>query len=986
MGLPVADIAEWTAMNRALTDLWQERGAEPEPGYCRVSTLKPMAGHMHAASSLAALLKIIRSLQTNKVHKVPDFSEPNEFCDMDRSPCRILTITEPWNAAAYPRLAALHSYGSGGNNAHILLEEYRDKESVILTGKTAPVLVCLSARTETQLKRQIENLRNYLAAERDTDLVALSFTLLAGRKSFDYRCAIIAESVTHLISNLECVEYGQLRHPCYCRRKAREDTIDLADHATCIDHAEIALAWVKGAFIENLGLLYEDQRVRRLPGLPGYPFEETHYWFQTPAREENSSPALSDNAGNASSNDVQRRLLSVIQSSLGIETDWATLQTPFLEFGLDSISVPLFVARLQDEFGIKLRQSDIYSYPNPERMAERITSELGQAALSKPGTFENSVRPVSEACRRSSPPDDIAIIGVSLRVAGARNHREFWSNLKNGRCSIGEIPESRRSHGSANLKTRRGGFIAEVDKFDPLFFNIAPREARYMDPRHRLLLEAAYSAIEDSGYCPLRWKGANHGIFVGIEESDYPVTENSTITSVHGGTAPARIGYYLDTKGPLLSLGTACSSSLVAVHYACKSLLAGESQWALAGGCNIASNPGRMLSNLAQMGDMLSPDGICYAFDDRANGMVIGEGVGLVVLKRLADARRDRDGVYGVIKGTGIDYDGRTNGLTAPSGLRQRELYERVSRESGVHPRQITYVVTHGTGTSLGDPVECNALIDAFEPAADEKQFCALTSPKTNIGHSLAASGVVNLITAVLALTHRQIPPSLNYVTGNRDIRFKDSPFYVNTSLRTWDQAERYAAVSSFGHSGTNAHAILANAPESGTAHTGIRMGQPSLFVLSARTEERLGFYARSVADYLDVRDAIDLERFCYTFQTGREASAGASCHSLSRRRNVAPKLSAPTPPARRRMSFPGLAVSRGAQNMLALRIRLEPGTSKNWRSIGLRAPPFPGKNFILQRGCNVCSDFPHIRSAGSHLGWRSLRVAVRQITPRWGR
>ncbi|MBP2857475.1 SDR family NAD(P)-dependent oxidoreductase [Dickeya oryzae] len=744
MGLPVADIAEWTAMNRALSQLCEEQGVAFEAGYCRVSSLKPLLGHMHSASSLGALLKVIRSLQTDKIHKILGFEHANDYCDTQGTPCCFATETQAWPTGEHPRLAAIHSYGSGGNNAHILVEEY---QGVNVAGADFP---SASAR---------------------------------------------------------------------------------------------------------------------------YAFAREYYWFQfSPSQKQpDDEPLVHDKREATHSVAAEQDVLATIGRLLGLNgSDNEIYHQAFTELGLDSVSVSAFVSRLEAAYPVKLRRSDLFSYTTPMALARMIAERMqasGSGAERRHG--EASPQPARRG-NDDNRTDDIAIIGIDINVAGADNPAEFWQLLREGRCSIGPVPDSRRLRDDLQMKTLRGGFMTHIDHFDPLFFKISPREARNMDPHHRLLLQSAWRAIEDAGYDPYGWYGQKHGIFVGMEESDYPLTENSAITSVHTGTAPARIGYFLDTKGPLLAIGTACSSSLVAVHYACQSILNGESELALAGGCNLICQPERMLHALSRMGDMLSPDGTCYAFDYRANGMVVGEGCATVVLKRHADALRDGDDIYAIIKGSGINYDGKTNGLTAPNGARQSELYAQVYRQSGVSPEQIGYVVSHGTGTMLGDPIECNALIDAFHDAgADKKQYCALTSPKTNIGHTQAASGIVNVITAALALKHQEIPPSLNYAQPNEDIDFADSPFYVNTTLKHWEQASRFAAVSAFGHSGTNVHLVLQNAEAKARCQGASGEDDSYLIVLSAKSEPQL----KQIATNLIAGHAPESMRdLAYTLQFGRTA------------------------------------------------------------------------------------------------------------------
>lgn len=735
MGLPVADIAEWTAMNRALTELASEQGITLKPGSCSVSSLKPMTGHMHAASSLAALLKVIRSFQTRKIHKILGYDQPNEFCNMTDAPCRIIKETETWPDSEHPRLAAIHSYGSGGNNAHLLLEEVMESEQM-------PKAV----HTPT-------------------------------------------------------------------------------------------------------------------------PFRLQKYWFkQNITNSKTIDSNSSHNVTLPAINHQENEVIDEIRKLLGLEENQFDANTAFSSLGVDSAAVGIFTSGLNTSFGITIPKSDVYSYPTPEKMAQYILSKRQKNLIKSTDTPERN-QPDTKV-----ETDDIAIIGMYVRVAGAENTQEFWSNLQKGESSLSEIPEKRRSEAFNKLKHSRGGFISEVDHFDPLFFGISPREAEFMDPRHRVLLESSYAAIEDSGYDPKSWKGKRNGIFIGLEESDYPLTERSSITSIHSGSAPARIGYFLDTKGPLLSLSTACSSSLVAIHYACNSILNGESETALAGGCAIISDPAQMIANLARMGDMLSPDSTCYAFDDRANGMVLGEGVGVVILKRLSQAIRDKDPIHGIIKATGINYDGKTNGLTAPSGIRQQELYEDVIRKSGFNADSIGHIVAHGTGTALGDPIECNALINAYEAHTDQKHFCALTSVKTTIGHTLAASGVINLVAATLSIKNKQIPATLNYASANEDIRFENSPFYVNTALRQWEAPNRNAAVSAFGHTGTNAHAVISEYADAIQTENN-RKDTVYLLALSAKNAAQLKEYTARLLRFVTEQNTdLDLANLAYTYQTGREA------------------------------------------------------------------------------------------------------------------
>ena len=331
----------------------------------------------------------------------------------------------------------------------------------------------------------------------------------------------------------------------------------------------------------------------------------------------------------------------------------------------------------------------------------------------------------------------------------------------------------------------------------------------------------------------------------------------------------ARISYLLDLKGPSLPLDTACSSSLVAVHLACQSLIAGDCDMALAGGVSILMTDGRLHSFLDDAG-MLSPTGLCHTFDNAANGFVPGEGVGVVVLKRLDAALADGDDIVGVIKASSINQDGRSNGITAPNGPSQTALELAVYERAGIGPAEIGLVEAHGTGTQLGDPIEVNALTASFRRSTDRRGFCALGSVKTNIGHTLTAAGVAGLIKALLALKHGTIPPSLNFASDNPEIDFAGSPFFVPRQAMPWMGAARYAAVSSFGFSGTNAHVLLGEAPALPPRYrTAVRDGGPTLILLSGRTAEALEARREDLLRWLETHTP-SLADLAYTLSHGR--------------------------------------------------------------------------------------------------------------------
>ncbi|HLM57757.1 MAG TPA: beta-ketoacyl synthase N-terminal-like domain-containing protein [Pyrinomonadaceae bacterium] len=482
---------------------------------------------------------------------------------------------------------------------------------------------------------------------------------------------------------------------------------------------------------------------------------------------------------------------------------------------------------------------------------------------------------------------DIAVVGMAGRFPGARTVEELWRNLRDGVESVSFFSEEELLErgvepallADANY-VRAGAVVEDAELFDASFFGFTPREAEMMDPQHRLFLEHAWQALEAAGYAPEKYAG-RVGVFAGESVNSYLLQNllprRELIESV--GVFQTLIGndrdhlatqtaYKLNLKGPCLNIQTACSTSLVAVHVACQSLLNQECDMALAGGVSVGVPQGQ--GALYQEGGIVSPDGHCRAFDARAGGTVKGSGVGVVVLKRLADALADGDSVEAVIKGSAINNDGSLKvGYTAPSVEGQAGVIEEALAAAAVEPETITYVETHGTGTALGDPVEIAALTQAFGAAGAARGTCAIGSLKTNIGHLDAAAGVAGLIKTVLALRHREIPPSLHFERPNPNIDFERTPFYVNTALAAWESngSPRRAGVSSFGIGGTNAHVVLEEAPAVGPSGAS-RAHQ--LLTLSARTAAALESATADLASYLKERPRAELADVAYTLQLGR--------------------------------------------------------------------------------------------------------------------
>ena len=632
---------------------------------------------------------------------------------------------------------------------------------------------------------------------------------------------------------------------------------------------------------------------------------------------------------------VRDTIIRQLSASLKMDMAKIVADEPFADYGIDSLTGVHVVQVLNSLLKTDLETISLFDYSTVNALTGYIMAQYGDAlcaTLSAGGTPSEPPRhpmdpsiglshpdplPEGEGTRHRSkedhplgqgrdkewralvpgPDDAIAVIGMSARFAKSPNTKELWKNLAAGADLVEEVSRWDLSRYYLDSATgeycRHGSFLDDIDRFDPIFFNISGLEANYMDPQQRLFLEECWKALEDAGYAGgesavqrptmattigerrcgvyVGWCGVDYGFLLG----DNPPPQAHWGTT--GSVIPARIAYFLDLHGPAVAVDTACSSSLVAVHLACRGLLAGEMDMARAGGVSIETTPASFPT--PNKGGMLSHTGRCYTFDERADGFVLGEGVGVVVLKRLADAVAARDNIYGVIRGSALNQDGKTNGLTAPSARSQERLAREVYDTFNIHPARIGMVEAHGTGTKLGDPIEFEALTRAFRRDTERTQYCAIGSIKTNLGHTIAAAGVAGLIKVLLSLRHKKIPASLHFRQGNPNLRLEDSPFYINTSLHDWEAESaaegrpypRLAVLSSFGFSGTNAHMAIEEAPAIDRAH-GDRPGY--LIVLSARSFDQLRRQVEQLVVHL--KDGADREwedcgNISYTLLLGRK-------------------------------------------------------------------------------------------------------------------
>ncbi len=581
--------------------------------------------------------------------------------------------------------------------------------------------------------------------------------------------------------------------------------------------------------------------------------------------------------------ELERRLAQIWREVLKVEK--VGLHDNFFDLGGHSLLLVQVHARLREELRLEVSAIDLFKYPTIGSLAKHA-QDSGTSAADQEWLVQARAR--AEVRRgKKEVESDIAIIGMAGRFPGAANVSEFWLNLRHGVESMREFSEDEMLAAGVSEEllqqdryVRRGTELKDLEYFDAEFFGLTPREAEAMDPQQRMFLECAWEALEDTGYDSGSYP-LPIGMFAGAATNTYMfqlISNRELFRSIGGFQTKllndkdfltTRVSYKLGLKGPSLTVQTACSTSLVAVHLACQSLLNGECSMALAGGVAIIL-PQRT-GYLPQDGGLTSPDGHCRPFDARAAGIVGGSGAGLLVLKRLSDALADGDSIRAVIKGTAINNDGSLKvGYTAPSIEGQAAAIAEAQAVAGVHPESISYIETHGTATTLGDPIEIAALTQAFRAQTNARQFCAIGSVKSNIGHLDTAAGVAGLIKTVLALEHGELPPSLNYEQPNPEIDFAQSPFYVNAQLREWPRREgelRRAGVSSFGMGGTNAHLVLEEAPA-------VVREKPAddwqVLLLSARSADSLAAAKQKLATHLTDHPEQELADVAYTLQVGR--------------------------------------------------------------------------------------------------------------------
>ncbi|MFD7659840.1 beta-ketoacyl synthase N-terminal-like domain-containing protein, partial [Actinosynnema sp. NPDC059797] len=538
--------------------------------------------------------------------------------------------------------------------------------------------------------------------------------------------------------------------------------------------------------------------------------------------------------GTPSEAELRAWLARHVADLVDLPEDEVDVDQPLAELGLSSRDAVVLAGALGDLVDAPLPATAVYEHPTIARLARHLAGPAVERAGGGPVAG-----------------DGIAVVGVGCRLpGGVAGPEELWAFLREGGDAIAPAPPDRWP-GLPEGTPRFGGFLPDIKGFDAEFFGIAPHEAAHADPQQRLVLEVSWEALHHAGIAPDSLRGTRTGVFVGISGGEHGAAQAADLDRVEPWTATGgalsiaanRLSYLLDLRGPSLAVDTACSSSLVAVHHACRSLRAGESDTAVVAGVNLLLGPAVTVA--FHRAGLLAADGRCKPFDAAADGIARAEGCAVAVLKRLADARRDGDRVLAVIRGSGVNSDGRSNGLMAPNPRAQADLLRRVYAEAGVDPTRVDYVEAHGTGTLLGDPIEAGALREVLGGGPGS---LLLGSAKANFGHTESAAGLVGLVKAVLAIHRGEIPPSPHFRTPNPHIDF--TGLRVVTGPTPWPRrsGRAVAGVSSFGFGGTNAHVVLEEPPAPDPAP---RPGGPAFLVVTGVSEERVRRHAERLAGWL---------------------------------------------------------------------------------------------------------------------------------------
>ncbi|MBE6049022.1 MAG: hypothetical protein E7213_11610 [Clostridium sp.] len=857
--------------------------------FCAIGSVKSNLGHMYDLSGVISVIKSVLCLKNKEILPTINFDRPNSKIDFVNSPVYVNTELKQWNVDSVKRRCGISSFGLSGTNVHVILEEAPEKEKT--ENDSEKYIFTLSAKSKRSLKLLMKKYSEFLDNTTST-LKDICYTASVGRKHHNLRKAFLVSSIDELkmyinqvleLDNInnENIFSGEAKSQnlsSQCNeiiKKVYEETGEREKYLK-----KLCELYVSGADVKWLRV-YKNKKVFRVR-LPFYEFNRKRCWaginkYKSLVQENGKYIKKNirlEGREEEKYSDIEIKLAEIFNRVMGFTV--ININDNFSNLGADSLLLGKAHTLIQESFSKNISITDLFTYPTIEKLADYIQSSNIKI---RKNIVEKKLK------LQEQDDNDIAIIGVAGRFPLADNAYQYWENIKNGVECISDFPRNRIKDvdvlldGNSNVKYLRGGYLEEIDKFDFKFFGISPKEASLMDPAQRIFLQTAWKVIEDAGYKKEDINNTKTGVYLGYANdllNSYgkfinKIEPESSAISLAGNLPsiiPSRISYYLNLKGPSLLIDTACSSSLVAIHLARKSILDGECDMAIAGGIKISLLPIREKDK--DIG-IESPEYKTRTFDDKANGIAIGEGVGAVLLKPLRRAISDNDNIYAVIKGSAMNQDGTSMGITSPNSLSQSEVIEEAWNDAKINPSSVSYIEAHGTGTKIGDPIEIEAISRWLRKYTDKKQFCAIGSVKPNIGHLYEAAGIGNIIKVIMALKNKQIPPSINFDRPNERVNFIDSPIYVNNTLKDWntDGEKRVCGISSFGLSGTNCHIVMEEYknPEYEALDSGI-----NIITLSAKGKKSLEMLVEDYIRFLSEEDFdVSIENICYTANTKRD-------------------------------------------------------------------------------------------------------------------
>ncbi|MFL0799413.1 MAG: amino acid adenylation domain-containing protein [Agarilytica sp.] len=884
-GASMADAAEVSALTQAIRSKPQDN--------IFISSVKGNVGHLESASAVSQLSKVLLQFKNNAWVPSVNNQPVSPLLGLgEETGFRINENFKPWQNEN-PKRALINVIGAAGSESHIILDSYPKIQEKNNDQQKTKVLIPLSAETESQIYSLARSLL-YFVNKNKADITDISYTLVEGRESLKERVVFSADNIEGL---KRCIEK-------YISGESNENIILPACHDNYDGKYVVSSVknWVEG--LEDTLITLSESVGRRI-SLPTYPFATNCHWIDKSGEDYSNLPVFGNQNGSQGSDKsgelydtVSSYIRQILSAVTEIPKENIRDNVEFDRLGLTSLMIEKATIALREEYN-PLPTSVIFQNRNIEQLTNHILSNcIVDKPSSNPNNDSNSAshfsrkRVVEESNAFNKNENGIAIVGIACKFPGANNPFEFWENLKNGQDSITEIPNDRWDHreyfstdknAKGSTYSKWGGFIDGMDEFDPLFFNMTPREAELVDPQERQLLMRTYEAFEDAGYTRKKIQEKTNGkvsVFVGAMYNEYQLYQHNSNGTGHTtclSTIANRISYFYDFNAPSMAVDTMCSASLTAIHLACESISKGESRWAVAGGVNLNLHPNKYVTHASMT--MSSSHGRCKAFSSDGDGFVPSEGVGVVILKPVDEALRDGDQIYGVIKSTVINHGGKTNGFTVPDPQAHKALIEQAWKKTTSDPNSLSYIEAHGTGTKLGDPIEIEG-INAALTAVGKQTTSAIGSVKSNIGHCESAAGIAGLIKVLLQMRYKLLVPSLHTSELNDSIDFARANLHVQRKLEAWTPLNqqgkpctRMASISSFGAGGSNAYLIVEEAPEScnkvGQCNTS---GLP-VFPVSAKNLSQMRDYISTLRQFLETHD-VDLTSLAYSMQARRDSYA----------------------------------------------------------------------------------------------------------------